>query len=164
MLVCMLMFVMNLSAKDYAIISKETRVFESASSKSYPITNRADDDIVLKPGMAFEIVETSPGWLKVEYTPGLKGYILQQSTAKSAGSSTSIKAGKYTIANQPGATLEIKVTPSLQAISSGKTYEGETADNVLIFKDEFGNPAFTAVRLDGEVVVFSYDPKLTKLL
>lgn len=152
------------SAEDYIIIGKETKVFENPTTKSYAVTNRFDEEITLQPGMAFPVIETAQGWARIEYTPGLKGYIQVLSEAKTTSRPTAIRAGKYEIANLPCEKLEIVMAPKLSARDTSATYDGEAEDNILLFRDQFGNPAYTAVILDGHTIIYSYDPKLTRLL
>lgn len=156
--------VLSAAAQDYIIVGKETKVFEKPTAKSYPVTNRFDDEITLQPGMAFPVVETTQGWARIEYTPGLKGYIQQASEAKTLAKPAAIKAGKYDIANRPGTKLEIILAPKLTAKDGTASFEGTIEGNTLLFRDQFGNPAYTAVILDGHTIIYSYDPKLTKLL
>lgn len=161
---------LSLFAQDYIIIGKETKVFETPTTKGFAVTNRDNDEIILQPGMAFPVVENTQGWAKIEYTPGLKGYIQQLSEAKTIAKPSAIKPGKYNIANKPGAKLEIITdntadsSSTLSAKDGAATYPGTAEGNILLFTDNFGNPAYTAVILDGATIIYSYDPKLTKLL
>lgn len=148
------------AAQDFVVINKDARVFDQPKSSAYVTTNNDGEDVVLKAGMAFKKTKAETGWDKVEYTPGLNGFILQSLEATPAAIGVP-KPGSYTAANS-GEKAEVTNTGSAWTIKSPKgSYKGSLHNNVVVFVDEFSNPVYTLLVLSGKPILMSYDNAVT---
>lgn len=147
---------------DYVVIAKATKVYDNPGAKSYVTTSRAGVEVEVSPGMVFKRVETRQGWDMVEYTPGLRGFIL--STAEVPASSLlSPSAGSYKVANEPSRTIDIRHEGDEWSATSsdGKTYSGSGDGNVIVFIDASANIVYSLVRTSQGSQVFTYDNAVT---
>lgn len=152
-------FVASVFAEDYVVISKDGKVFDDASPK-YVTLNEKNEEVMLIPGMVFKTTEHLPGWYLIEYSPGLRGYIQDQIVASNIKSP---EPGTYNLKNSPDKKINIeKSGKNWKASYNGKNYSGSQFENIIIFNNESGNPAFSLVNLENGVVVISYDNALTK--
>lgn len=150
-------------AQKYAVIASESRIYDKPNVKSYATTNTSGQDIVLSPGMVFPVSDApQAGWDKIEYTPGLKAFILSSQLAQTSQLSLP-KAGEYSIANNPGKRVSVTETGGNWTLTSdGKEFKGIGIDKTVVFKDQFSNPAFSIAVFSGKTYVFSYDNEITK--
>ncbi|MCH5225187.1 MAG: hypothetical protein J1D77_04270 [Muribaculaceae bacterium] len=146
------------NAENYIAIAKPGNVYDEASAK-YITVNQYNDDVSVVPGMVFATTEHTPGWFKIEYSPGLHAFVPDQiasSTFKPVG------AGSYKVTNNPGQTVEVTTTGNdWSATSNGKTYKGKKWEEILIFLDG-NNIAFTVVDIGNGPVAITYDNQVTK--
>ena len=150
---------LTLNAADYIAISKAGNVYDEATTK-YVTVNQNNEDVSVIPGMVFLTTEHTPGWYKVEYSPGLHAFIPDQITASSF---KPIKAGTYDIKNQPGKKLSVQGDDnSWTATVEGKTYKGKAAEDIIVFMDDNNKLAFSLVDLGNGPVAITYDNSVTK--
>lgn len=146
-------------ADDYVIIGKETKVFDEPNATGYVTLNTKNEEVVLQPGMAFKIHDNSQGWYIIEYSPGLRGYLSEQ--AKSSSSSTP-KAGIYTVSNNPSVKLDASGSDGKWTAKVGeKLYSGMAYGNVVIFLNDKGDAVYSLTDLGSGPVVMSYDNDVT---
>lgn len=154
--------VITAMAQDYVVIGHEGYVFDKPNSKSYITTNQMGENVELLPGMVFRCAESRDGWDLIEYTPGLRGFILK-AIESGAGSLGTPVPGVYPVANKPGSEAKIEANGSnWTATLDGVSYSGAIHDGALVFFDSQANPALSLVVSGGQPIVFSYDNSLTR--
>ena len=150
---------MMATAGDYVAVAKDGNVYDEANAK-YITLNQNNDEVSVIPGMVFETFQHTPGWYKVEYSPGLHAFIPEQIVATNF---VEPKAGTYDIKNNPGKKLTVDGSGSnWNATANGKSYKGTRAEDILIFVDESNNTAFSLVDLGNGPVAITYDNAVTK--
>ena len=146
-------------AQDYIAVAKNGNVYDEANAK-YITVNQNNEDVTIIPGMVFLTTQHTPGWYKVEYSPGLHAFIPDQITANSFNP---VVAGTYDVANNPGQKLSAQnSSDNWTATVDGKSYKGVKWQDMVIFTDNNNNMAFTLVDLGNGPVVISYDNSVTK--
>ena len=146
-------------AADYVSVAKEGKVYDEANAK-YITLNQNNDEVSVIPGMVFATSEHTPGWYKVEYSPGLHAFIPEQIVATSF---TPIQAGTYEIKNNPGQKMTVNGNGNdWSATVAGKNYKGTKSQDVLVFMDDNNNVAFSLVDLGNGPIAISYENSLTK--
>lgn len=149
----------SVMADSYVVISKESKVFDDASPK-YVTLNEDNEEVSLTPGMVFKTTEHVPGWYLIEYSPGLRGYVQEQAVASTVKNP---QPGNYPVKNNPSQKISVQNKgDDWSAEVSGKNYKGLRFENILIFPDDRGNPAFSLVDLGSGPIVVTYDNALTK--
>lgn len=152
-------FTFNAKAEEYVVISKPTKVFDSANTKGYVTLNSKNEEVSLQPGMVFKTLEASNGWDLIEYSPGLRGYLSQQATTKDT---LLPKEGAYSVSNIANKKINISNNNnSWSANVDNKTYNGNSFGNVVIFFNEKGQPAYSLTDIGNGSIVFSYDNAVT---
>lgn len=68
-------------ADDYVVIFKESKVFDEPNASGYVTKNQNDEEVTVKSGMAFKIVDKKTGWDMIEYSPGLRAMLMQNVAA-----------------------------------------------------------------------------------
>ncbi len=151
----------TMGAQNLIVMSKEGRVFDQPNNKSYPTTNRNGENVILSPGMVFPSSNKENGWVMIQYTPGLQGYIFSQLTAGSDLLGKPV-GGKYITANS-NKPVEIYNSGNQWKINvSNNTFDGEESENIVIFKNEFSNIVYSLVVLNGKPLVMDYNNEITK--
>ena len=146
-------------AEDYVAVAKNGNIYDDANAK-YVTVNQDNDELVVIPGMVFETSQHTPGWYKIEYSPGLHAFIPDQIVATSL---TPVKAGIYDIKNNPGHQLAVEGNgDNWTASSEGKTYKGKKTENIVVFTDNSNKIIFSLVDLGEGPIVISYDNSVTK--
>lgn len=146
-------------ANDYVAVAKEGNVYDEANAK-YITLNQNNEDVTLIPGMVFETSQRTPGWYKIEYSPGLHGFIPEQIAASTF---KPIVAGNYEVSNNPGQSINISQAGNdWNAEADGKSYKGQLFEDILIFRDNSNNIMFTLVDIGNGPIVITYDNKITK--
>lgn len=155
-------FVASACAQSLVTIGNETKIFEKPNVNSYATTNTQGQDITLTPGMVFQQSENNGGWTKIQYTPGLNAYLLDSVLAKSSALKP-LKNGSFTVKNAPSVTVSISGagTPAITLKAGDKVYTATLDGNMALFKDQYGNPAYSFVELNGQPTVYSYDNNVT---
>lgn len=150
------------SAQNLVTIGNETKIFEKPNVNSYATSNTQGQDITLSPGMVFQQSDNNSGWTKIQYTPGLNAYLLDSQIAKLA-TLKPLKNGSFTVKNNPSVTVSISGagTPAITLKAGDKIYTAITDGNMALFKDQYGNPAYSFVELNGQPTVYSYDNNVT---
>lgn len=144
---------------DYIAVAKNGNIYDEASAK-YITVNQNNDDLSVIPGMVFATTEHTPGWYKIEYSPGLHAFIPDQITASSF---KKVNPGTYDISNNPGNKITIQGNGNDWNASVGaNTYKGTLNQEILIFFDNQNRVAFTVVDLGNGPVAISYDNSVTK--
>ncbi|MCM1152795.1 MAG: hypothetical protein NC328_03975 [Muribaculum sp.] len=160
-----LMFVMLggiIKAQNYVVIAKEAQVYDAPKANTYKTLNQDGQEVILSVGMAFKMNDSQNGWDKVEYTPGLNGYILHSQEATD-GELGMPQSGKYQCRNINDSVTVTQNGEEWMAISSKGEFNGEQIGKVLVFKDRFGNPYYTLVVLNGTPLLMTYDNAVTHL-
>lgn len=157
------LFSFGAGADDYVVIKYETKVFDEPVAKDeYASKNENDGFVNLFPGMAFKKTEKKTGWDVIEYSPGLRGMIMQNMEAgisdlKAPG------AGSYKVVNNPKENVSVSVKGDVWTLkSAAKTFSGRNIGNVVVFFDPDVNPAYTLVTMNGKTYVYNYSNALTK--
>lgn len=147
------------NAQNYIAVSKEGKVYDEASAK-YVTLNQDNEDVNVIPGMVFSSSQHTPGWYKIEYSPGLHAFIPEQIIATGF---SQVGAGSYDISNYPGHKLTVEESgEDWSATVDGKNYKGKKFENILIFSDVNNIPSFSLVDLGDGPIAISYDNSLTK--
>lgn len=149
----------TLFAQDYIAIAKNGNVYDEANTK-YITVNQNNDDVAVVTGMVFATNQHTPGWYKVEYSPGLHAFIPDQIAASSF---KSVKPGTYQIKNNPGQSLTAQQAgDEWTANVNGKSYKGKKVQEIVLFFDNGNQPAFSIVDLGSGPIAISYDNAVTK--
>lgn len=150
-------------AGNFIVISKDTKVFESPVAKDEcAALNNADQPVVLKAGMAYKIAEKKAGWYVIEYSPGLRGMVMENVIADDASLKAPV-AGTYKVANNPSESVTITSGPSgWELKSGGNSFKGTQDGNVVEFHSSDSAHAYTVVNLSGTPVVYNYNNSVTK--
>lgn len=152
------------SAQSYVVIDREANVYDQPNSKQYVTTNMNGDEIKLVKGMAFKKVESAPGFDKIEYTPGINGFVLS-SIEVPASALKAPQPGTYPIANASGKSVTVEKTGvDWSATLDGKKYSGIDQGNIILFYGADSYPVVSLVNLSGTPVVITYDNKYTRFL
>lgn len=150
--------VMPALSNDYVAVAKDGNVYDEASAK-YITVNQNNEDVAVVPGMVFATTEHTPGWYKVEYSPGIHAFIPEQITATSL---KPVAAGSYDIANNPGQKIVVTGNGNeWEAVVDGKTYKGTLNENILVFLDN-NKVAFSVIDLGNGPIAITYDNSVTK--
>ena len=157
------LFSAGAAADDYVVIKYETKVFDTPVAKDeYASRNENDGFVNLFPGMAFKKTEKKTGWDVIEYSPGLRGMIMQNMEAGVTDLKTPAP-GTYKVANNPKENVSVSVKGDVWTLKSvAKTFSGRIIDNVVVFFDPDVNPAYTLVTMNGKTYVYNYSNALTK--
>lgn len=146
-------------AQDYVAISKAGNVYDEASAK-YITLNQNNENVNVVPGMVFATSEHTPGWYKVEYSPGLHAFIPEQIVATGYAP---LKAGNYDIKNNPGHKLNVEGSgDSWTATVDGKSIKGIKSGEILVFVDGSNNVVYSLVDLGSGPIAITYDNSVTK--
>ena len=146
-------------AEHFVTVGKAGKVYDESNTK-YVTVNQNNEELNIEPGMVFKSSERSPGWAKVEYSPGLHAFI--QESILTADLKTPVP-GNYDIKNLPSKKLEVSNSGQNWSASDGaKSYKGIILDNAVLFFDDGGQAVFSLVNLGNGGVVFSYDNNITK--
>ena len=147
-------------AQDYVAIAKDGNVYDEANAK-YITINQNNDDVSVIPGMVFSTSQHTPGWYKIEYSPGLHAFIPDQITA--SGLKT-LQPGNFDVKNNPGQKITvINSGEDWSASVDNKNYKGIKTDEILVFIDPSNNSiAFSLVDLGQGPIAISYDNSVTK--
>lgn len=149
----------SVSAQNYITIGKNGNVYDEPNAK-YITVNQNNEDVTVVPGMVFATSQHTPGWYKVEYSPGLHAFIPEQIAA---GSFVPVKAGTYNISNNPGHKITVEGSgDNWNASVDGKSYKGKKFQEILIFMDANNNKAFSVVDIGTGPVAITYDNSVTK--
>ena len=146
-------------AQNYVAVAKDGKVYDEASAK-YVTLNQNNDEVSVLPGMVFSSTEHTPGWYKIEYSPGLHAFIPDQIVASNFAE---IKPGTYPVANNPSKNLVVTgEADNWSAKVDNNTYKGIKFEDILIFVDTNNQPAFSIVDLGNGPIAISYDNAVTK--
>lgn len=146
-------------SQNYVTIAREGKVFDTPANK-YVTLNQKNEEVKVVPGMVFKTTEKKPGWLMIEYSPGLRGYVSEQIIAETLKMPS---PGNYAIINMPGKKLNAsKQGDEWIGSLEGKSYAGKAFKNVVVFFDDQNKPAFTLVDFGQGPTVASYDNTVTK--
>ena len=145
-------------SNNYIVVAKDGNVFDEANAK-YITLNQNNDNVNVIPGMVFETSEHTPGWYKVEYSPGLHAFIPEQITASNF---KVLKPGTYNINNNPNQKISVQGSDNnWTATVDGKTYKGLESENILIFVDNNNKIAFSLVDIGSGPIAINYDNSVT---
>lgn len=146
-------------AQNYVAVAKDGNVYDEANAK-YITLNQNNDEVSVIPGMVFATSEHTPGWYKIEYSPGLHAFIPDQITASNFNE---IKPGNYDVKNNSGQKLVAEGSgENWTASVNGTTYKGVKWEDILVFLDNNNNIAFSLVDLGDGPIAISYDNAVTK--
>ena len=151
-------------ANDYLVVAQKQRVFDEPKTDGFATTNRDGDDVVITPGMAFKAIDKGVGWAVIEYSPGLKGYVLL-SMMEDQADLAAPSAGTYKVGNAAGDELTVKGMGKYWSATSKRhpvQMRGEINGPVLVFFDENDHPAYTVTLVEGKPNVIAYDNALTR--
>lgn len=152
-------FVSSLSAQNYIAVAKDGNVYDDANAK-YITVNQDNVDIAVIPGMVFETSQHTPGWYKIEYSPGLHAFIPEQIIASNF---KEVMPGNYDIKNLPGKKVNItKDGVNWSASMDGKSFKGSQFEDIVVFFNDSKNVVFSLVDLGNGPVAITYDNSVTK--
>ena len=147
------------NAADYVAVAKNGNVYDDANAK-YITVNQNNEDIAVIPGMVFATTEHTPGWYKVEYSPGIHAFIPDQITASSFNE---LKSGTYNVANNPGESITVEGSgTNWTANVNGKSYKGIMNQDILVFINDQNQVAYSLVDIGNEPIAINYDNSVTK--
>ena len=157
--VLIILSLLSCGAQNLITVSQNGKLYDEANSK-YITLNQDNEDVNVIPGMVFSSTERTPGWYKIEYSPGLHAYIPEQITSNNY---LSPAPGKYAVANNPKETVEISQSGDNWECKSGSTtLKGKEIENIIIFTDTNNQPSYSLVDIGTGPIVISYDNQLTK--
>lgn len=146
-------------AQDYVAVAKDGNVYDDANAK-YITANQNNDDVAVIPGMVFVTTQHTPGWYKIEYSPGLHAFIPDQIAASNF---KPVGEGSYVIKNNPSQKIDVKGSgDDWNASTNGKTFKGKKYEEILIFLDENNKVAYSLVDLGSGPIAITYDNTVTK--
>lgn len=146
-------------AQNYVAIAKNGNVYDDANAK-YITVNQNNDDVSVVPGMVFATSQHTPGWFKVEYSPGLHAFIPEQIVATNFNQ---LQPGTYDVKNNTGQKLNAQGSgDNWTATVDGQTYKGVKSEDILVFVDGNNNVAFSLVDFGNGPIAISYDNSVTK--
>lgn len=160
-LICLAICAINIGAyaADYVAIAKDGNVYDEANTK-YITVNQNNEDVSVIPGMVFNISQHTPGWYKVEYSPGLHAFIPEQIAASSL---KPVQPGTYELLNNPGHKITVTENAGTwSAVSDGNSFKGAVAGDIIVFTDNSNNVAFSVVDLGNGPIAVTYDNSVTK--
>ena len=150
---------LTLSAQDFIAIAKDGNVYDEANAK-YITVNQNNDDVSIIPGMVFPVSDHTPGWYKVEYSPGLHAFIPEQIAASNFKQP---QPGSYQLTNNPGIQLKVEGSGDNWTASTGnQTYKGLRSQDILVFYDNNNNLAYSLVDIGNGPIAVTYDNAVTK--
>lgn len=145
-------------AQNYIAVAKNGNVYDEANAK-YITVNQNNEDVNVIPGMVFASSQHTPGWYKVEYSPGLHAFIPEQIVATNF---TSVSPGSYDIKNNPGQKLKVEGNDdNWTGTINGNSYKGIKFEDILIFVDNNNNQVFSLVDLGNGPIAVTYDNSVT---
>ena len=148
-----------LSAENLVVVAKNGNVYDEANAK-YITLNQNNEDVNVIPGMVFDTSQHTPGWYKVEYSPGLHAFIPEQITTSNFNP---VAAGTYSLQNNPGQKITVQNSgDDWTAVVDGNNYQGKNKENVLIFLGADNKIAFSLVDLGDGPIAITYDNSVTK--
>lgn len=146
-------------SQTYVAIGKAGKVYDEASIK-YVTLNQNNEEVNVIPGMVFKQADKSPGWAKIEYSPGLHAFIPEQLIASQT---VAPAPGSYKVTNNPSQILTVEQNgKEWKGSTSGKSYNGKQFDNIVVFFDDSNNPAFSLADIGTGGIVITYDNAITK--
>ncbi len=153
----------NVCAETNIVIGKDTKVFETTVAKDeYAAVNQNDKPVILNIGMAFTVKDQKAGWYVIEYSPGLRGMVMQNVVADNALVGMPA-AGTYKVANNPSETVTVSVNGSDWTLRSGsKSFPGKGDGKAVIFTSADGNMEYSLTDISGKPTVFNYNNSVTK--
>lgn len=148
-------------AQSYVAVNTSTKVFDQASAQGYVTQNQQGKDVVLSAGMAFKNTDATPGWDVIEYTPGLRGYIMKTNEVPEAQLRMP-SAGSYKVANEPSVVLAVTENGGVWEAKAGNvSYKGKSFGKIVVFFAKDGNQAYTLLDYGKGPVAMSYSNKIT---
>ena len=148
----------SLYAQTYVVVGKNGKVFDEANTK-YVTLNQNNEEVTVIPGMVFKSTEQTPGWAKIEYSPGLHAFVPENILTSEL--STPV-AGNFQVKNNSSQQLQaIQDGDRWKATVDGKSYSGKAFGNIVVFFDNSNNPAYSLVSPGGETIVITYDNNVT---
>lgn len=152
----------QLYAENYIVIGKDSKVFESPMARDeFAAVNKDDIPIVLKAGMAFKANEQKAGWYVVEYSPGIRGMVMQSVIAPASAVKTPM-AGTYKVANNSAEEVTVSGSGDSWSLKSGGvSLSGFKDGDIVVFADNSGNIKYTFLNYNGKPTVFNYDNTVT---
>lgn len=148
----------NINATDFIAVGKDGKVYDEANAK-YVTLNQNNDDVNVVSGMVFATTEHTPGWYKVEYSPGLHAFIPEQIVT---GDLRQIQPGTFEIKNNPAQKLNVQGSgENWSANIDGKNYKGTLYGDILVFVDENNKVAYSLVDLGNGPIAITYDNSIT---
>ena len=146
-------------AQDLIAVAKDGNVYDEASAK-YITLNQDNEDVCVIPGMVFETSQHTPGWYKVEYSPGLHAFIPDQIIANNFNT---IVPGTYDIQNYAGHKITAQLSgDEWTATVDGNNLKGKKVEDIIIFLDSTNKIAYSIVDLGDGPIAITYDNSVTK--
>ena len=144
--------------ENYVTIGKAGKVFDEANNK-YITINQKNQDVNIIPGMVFKSSERVPGWIMVEYSPGLRAFVPESIVTADLSAPA---PGIFKIANNPSQEANITNSDDIWSITvNGKKFNGKKFGNVVIFTDDSNNVLFSLVDFGEGPTVMTYDNSVT---
>ena len=146
-------------AQNYIAVAKDGNVYDESNAK-YITLNQTNDEVAVIPGMVFATTEHTPGWYKVEYSPGLHAFIPDQIVASNF---KEIQPGSYDIKNNTGKKLKVEGSgDNWNATIAGNSFKGVKWEDILLFMDGNNQIAYSVVDLGNGPIAITYDNSITK--
>lgn len=146
-------------AQSYIVVAKPGKIYDEPNTK-YVTLNTENQELSVVPGMVFKQTEKTPGWVMIEYSPGLRAYL--QETLLASQLKTPVP-GVYTVKNNPSQKFNVTQEGENWAGNvNEKNYKGKKFNNVVVFFDEQNNPAYTLADPGEGGIIIDYNDKVTK--
>ena len=145
-------------ADDYIVLNKTSKVYDQPNAK-YVTENQNGDEVEAISGMVFKYTEHTPGWYKIEYSPGLHAFIPEQIIADNLSQPT---PGTYNIANNPDESVFITDNGEWICKTENNSLKGIEKENIVLFLNNQDIITYSLVNLDNGPIVINYDNEVTK--
>ena len=145
-------------ADDYIAVAKDGKIYDEANAK-YVTLNQENEDVNVIPGMVFKAYEHTPGWYKIEYSPGLHAFIPEQIIATSY---LNPSQGNYKVTNNPSESVTINFADGWSCTTKGESFKGIEKDGIVVFVDDQNNIIYSLVDFGSGPIVISYNNGVTK--
>ena len=148
-------------AEGFVTLVRDSEVFDSPNTKGYVTKNFDGDDVKLSIGMIVPVQENKNSWSLVEFSPGLRGYIMD-SVIAGASRLSAPKAGSYTVNNNQKEIVNISnVSGNWTLGYNGKNYTGKAIQGGVVFLNSDKQIAYSISVIDGKTYVYDYDNTVT---
>lgn len=106
------------------------------------------------------VKELKGGWYTIEYTPGLRGMIMQNVIADKASFKKPV-AGEYSVVNSPAEKISVTNNGKWLLNTGTEQIVGTEDNNIVIFLDKEGNQCYSLTNINGKNFLYCYKNSIT---